>query len=418
VLVGLLLAVSLRAAHELVGAGVLPSLVRDLGGESWAGAFFAVYGLAAAAGILVAGRATDRRGPAGPLAFGLATFGAGMVATGLAPSMPAVVAARAAEGFGGGMVSVVVSAAVIRAYDAAQRPRVLAWLSAAWVIPGLVAPALAVGVAQRFGWRAVFLGLAPLVALAAALAVPAVRGRGASAPREARAALRAARATAPARGPLAAALAVRALAVFAFFGVEAFLPLSLSALRGAGGAQVAALLTLSALAWTAGAFLQARLCERWSPPVLARAGVLALVVGIGCAILSLSAPTPPGVVLGGWTLAGLGMGVVYNTATASAMLATGAGGEGTTGAALGIVDAVASSVATAVVGVFVAATSLTAPSAVFAVAAAFLLAAAVGAAALVPAGRLEPYPRRPRSAATATSAPFPMKSRKWGFGNS
>jgi hypothetical protein len=200
--------------------------------------------------------------------------------------------------------------------------------------------------------------------------------------------------------------------------VEAFLPLSLSALRGAGGAQVAALLTLSALAWTSGAFLQARLCEIWSPPALARAGATALVAGIGCAILSLSASTPTGVVLGGWTLAGLGMGVVYNAATASAMLATGTGGEGTTGAALGIVDAVASSVATAVVGLFVAATSLSAPSAPLAVAAAFLLAAAVGAAALVPAGRLEPYPRSPSNAAAATSAPFPMKSRKWGFGNS
>src|SRR5690606_13176 len=58
--IGLLLVVSLRAAHELVGAGILPALVRDLGGERWAGPFFAVYGLAAAAGIVAFGRAADR----------------------------------------------------------------------------------------------------------------------------------------------------------------------------------------------------------------------------------------------------------------------------------------------------------------------------------------------------------------------
>ncbi len=402
-LVGLLLAVSLRAAHELVGAGVLPTLVRDLGGASWAGAFFAVYGLAAAAGILAGGRATDRRGPAGPLAFGLAVFGAGMLATGLAPSMPAVVAARAAEGFGGGMMSVVVSAAVIRGYGAAERPRVLAWLSAAWVVPGLVAPALAVGVAARFGWRAVFLGLLPLVVLAAALAIPAVRRRRAGAEGEATSPS-AAEALRPARGRLLAALAVRACAVFAFFGVESFLPLSLSALRGAGASPVAALLTLSALAWTAGAFLQARACRRWSAPALARAGALVLLAGIACAVLSPFGATPIGVVLAGWTLAGLGMGAVYNTATASAMAATGPGGEGTTGAALGIVDAVASSVATAIGGLLFAAVPLDAPSAPLWVAAAFVLAAAVGAVSLVPAGRLGPAPAKRQPAARPAGA--------------
>ena len=57
---GLLLAVGLRAAHELVGAGVLPALTRDLHGEVWAGPFFTVFGVASAAGILVAGAVADR----------------------------------------------------------------------------------------------------------------------------------------------------------------------------------------------------------------------------------------------------------------------------------------------------------------------------------------------------------------------
>ncbi len=393
-LIGLLLAVSLRAAHELVGAGVLPSLVRDLGGQSWAGAFFAVYGLACAAGIVVAGRATDRRGPGGPLAVGLGVFAAGMTATGLAPSMPFVVGARAFEGFGGGMVSAVVSAAVIRAYDDAMRPRVLAWLSAAWVVPGLVAPGIAVAVASAFGWRVVFLGLAPLVALAAALALPALGAKAPAAARSPRpdgsAASRAAAAS-PRRGAanaLVPALAVRAAIVFAFFGVESFLPLSLGTVRGAGPATVAGILTISALAWTAGAFLQARACARWSATTLASGGALALLAGIACATSALFQGTPIGVGIAGWTLAGLGMGFAYNTATASAMSATREGAEGTTGAALGITDAVASSVSTAIGGAFLAAAPLSPGAAPVRVVVAFALAAAVGAASLAPARRL------------------------------
>jgi predicted MFS family arabinose efflux permease len=255
------------------------------------------------------------------------------------------------------------------------------------VVPGLVAPALAVGVAERLGWRWVFLGLAPLVLLSAALVLPGMRRR----ERAERAPEPRARAlTTPGRAPagIGVALAVRALIVFAFFGVESFLPLSLATVRSAPAADVAALLTLSALGWTAGAFVQARASARWGAPALAQAGVLALLAGIGCAGAALFEATPLGVALGGWTLASLGMGFAYNTATASAMRATRAGAEGATGTALAIADAVAASAATALGGALLAAEPLAQGSAPLLVVAAFGVAAAVGAASLGPARRL------------------------------
>lgn len=376
---------SLRAAHELVGAGVLPALVRDVGGERWAGAFFAVYGLAAAAGIVAFGRATDRWRPPRALGAALALFAAGMIGTGLAPAMPAVVLARALEGFGGGGVTVVVSAVVMRSYDDAARPRVLAWLSAAWVVPGLLAPGVAVGVAEAFGWRAVFLGLAPGVALAAALVLPGMRARVGAEP-----AVRAPRARLLADPALVGALAVRGLLVFAFFGVESFLPLALATVRGAGPGGVAALLTLSALGWTAGAFLHARACRRWPAPTLARAGAIALLAGIAASLAALVEATPIPVALAGWTLAGLGMGVAYQTATDGAMGAAPAGAEGATGTALGLTDALASAAATAVGGALLAAAPLARDATPASLLAAFAIAAAAGAASLVPARRLAP----------------------------
>src|SRR2546425_9482744 len=48
-------------------------------------------------------------------------------------------------------------------------------LSTAWVVPGIAGPALAAFVADHVGWRSVFLGLLPVVAIAGGLAFGEVR---------------------------------------------------------------------------------------------------------------------------------------------------------------------------------------------------------------------------------------------------
>src|SRR5258708_16125786 len=50
----------------------------------------------------------------------------------------------------------------------------MAVLSTAWVVPGLAGRALSAEVARVFGWRWVFLGLLPLIAVTAPLALPAL----------------------------------------------------------------------------------------------------------------------------------------------------------------------------------------------------------------------------------------------------
>ncbi len=180
---------------------------------------------------------------------------------------------------------------------------------------------------------------------------------------------------------------MRALVVFAFFGVESFLPLALSRVRGASGAWVAAILTASAVAWTGGAFLHARAHARVSARALAAAGSLVLVAGIAAATAALPR-APLAVVLAGWTLAALGMGVAYTAATASAMSATLAGREGSSGSALGLIDALATSGAALVGGALIARAPLAlGQTPTFAIAA-FALAGTVGLASLAPARRL------------------------------
>jgi predicted MFS family arabinose efflux permease len=391
-LLGLLLAVSLRAAHELVGAGVLPALVSDLAGERLAGAFFSTFSIASALGILVGGLAADRFGPGRTFGVGLAGFALGMLATGLAPHMHAVVAARGIEGLFAGMVSCVVSAVVMRAYDDAQRPRVLASLSAAWVVPGLVAPSLAVGAAAALGWRWVFLGLVPLVALAALLALPRLLREGADAER----ARSASALSILEDGDLRAALATRALVVVAFFGVESFLPLAMQRVAGAGEPEKAALLTLSALFWTAGAFVQARWHARLPPSACARIGASLLAAGILGACAALAFLVPIAAALCAWALAGFGMGIAYQAATAAAMRTSAPGSEGATGAALGIIDALSVAGGTALCGAFLARAPLALGVTPTALLAGFALVTAAGLASLATASRLHPRGLHPR----------------------
>jgi len=95
--------------------------------------------------------------------------------------MGVLVAARTVQGVGAGAIPAVAYAAIGRAYPAALQPRMFAVLSSAWVLPGLIGPAISGTVAEAFGWRWVFLGLLPLVGLAAVMTVRALIALGAPA---------------------------------------------------------------------------------------------------------------------------------------------------------------------------------------------------------------------------------------------
>ena len=109
-----------------------------------------------------------------PYVVGLVLFAVGLVVGGLAPAMPVLVAGRFVQGFGAGVVPAIGYVAIGRAFTEAERPRMFAILSTAWVVPGLVGPVLAERVSDVVGWRWVFLGLVPLVAVAGSMVVPAM----------------------------------------------------------------------------------------------------------------------------------------------------------------------------------------------------------------------------------------------------
>jgi MFS family permease len=290
--VGLLVMVTLVASEALAVATVLPLVARDLDGVALYGWVISAFFLGTLVGLVVGGEAVDRRGPATPFVVALVLFGAGLLVAGLAPAMWVVVVGRALQGLGAGAIPAISYASIGREIPDQLRPRVFALLSTAWVVPGIIGPGLAAAVASAFGWRAVFLGLLPLVVVAGiapyralrrigpgveagavssrvvpALGVAAAAGLvlGALAQRSlvslllltAAAAVGARplrtlfpRGTARARAGLPATVLVRGLLTFAFFGADTFVPLAIVAVRHSSTALAGAALTSATLLWT------------------------------------------------------------------------------------------------------------------------------------------------------------------------
>jgi MFS family permease len=389
----------MAAFEALAIATILPETVREIGGLEWYGWAFTGFMLANLVGIPLAGEAADRRGPALPFIVGVLAFAGGLAIAGCANSMEVLVAGRVLQGGGAAALSSVAYVAVARAYPAAEQPRMMALLSSAWVLPGLFGPALAAGVARQAGWRFVFLGLAPATLFAGALALRGLRGLGPApepidAPRSTRVrdasllafgvaltllgsrnqqrliavglalagaglALYALLRLLPpgtlrARAGLPAAIAVLALVNFAFFAVEAFLPLALTDVRSASMTWVAAALTAGTLAWTTGSWIQARAATRTSRRRLLGSGLLCLLAGAAGATAILSPALPVAASVLAWALAGLGIGIAYPTATLAILEAAPAGREGEVSATMQIANSLAIALGTGLGGDLIA----------------------------------------------------------------
>ena len=438
--VGLVLTITFVASEALAVVTVMPVVARDLGGLRLYGWVFSGFMLGSVIGIVAAGREADRRGPAVPFVAGVVLFGAGLALAGLAPSMGVLVAGRVLQGVGAGAVPSVAYATIGRSLPETLRARMMAVLSTAWVAPGLVGPAVSAEVARLFGWRWVFLGLLPIVAVAGTIAVPALirlgppasggaeehrmidgfrtaagatmilagltlaAGSGAGPGRlEAilggvvliaaggAVGLPALRRLVPpgtltARAGLPATILSRGLLTFTFFGADAYVTLTVTAVRHRTPVVAGIAVTGATVAWTAGAWIQARLSGTWEGRRLVRSGLVIVLAGIAGMGLVLLPGVPVAEGLAAWTVAGLGMGLAYAPISLMMLRKAPPGQEGRASASLNLADVLGTAIGIGVGGAAVAATA--GRDLRLGIMAAFCAAAAVGLVALVVTRRL------------------------------
>ena len=127
--VGLVLAVTFVAFEALAVATILPVVGRHLGDLRLYGWVFSAFLLASLIGIVIAGTLADRVALGRLMLAGLALFALGLIIGGTAPTMLVLVAGRAVQGLGAGVVPAVAYVAISRCYAEESRPRMFAVLS-------------------------------------------------------------------------------------------------------------------------------------------------------------------------------------------------------------------------------------------------------------------------------------------------
>jgi MFS family permease len=404
--IGLVLTITLVAFEALATATILPLVKQDLGRIDLYGWTISAFFLGNLIGIVVSGGMLDRGPILRPFAGGLAIFAIGLAIAGLAPSMEILVAARFLQGLGGGAVGPSSYVAIGRSLPEHLRSRMFAMLSTAWVVPGVIGPAVAGVIGQLFHWRVVFLGLLPLLVVSGAIAIAGLRGVPGPAEHEREAARSTARrlpsalvvaagagilvaaltdqrpvvaiggailglvllipgyqrltpaGTLRIRPGLPAATILRGLLTFAFFGVDVYIPLLLVDVRGMSPAIAGLALTSATLTWTSGSWVQARRQDTWGARRLIMLGFGIVAVGIGTTALVLVDAIPPELAIVTWAIAGLGMGLAYSAFSIVVLRDARPAEQGAASSALQMSETVGTALGAGLAGAIVAAAGL------------------------------------------------------------
>ena len=395
------------AFEALAVSTVMPDVAAEFGadGENLYGWAFTAFFLGTLIGIVAIGGMIDR-GLAGPFLGGLGLFAVGLLVGGLAPSMQILILGRFIQGLGAGAIPPIAYVAIGRSMPDELRPRMFAWLSTAWALPGVIGPAIAGIVGDTVGWRAVFLGLLPLIAVGAIATTPALRAV-APPPEVAEAEATAAsslrrrlplaivvtagtalftaaitvgdpvllvalappglvmgiyalrRLTPPgtlraARG-LPSAVLIRGLVTFGFFAVDAYVSRVLVDVRGMSLSQAGIVLTATTITWTSGSWIQAHWNNRWPLHAFVRIEMVLVAVGIATFALVLIPEVPVWLAIPTFALAGLGMGLSYSPLGLIMLRESAPEQQGSASSALSLTDSLGTALGTGVSGAIIAA---------------------------------------------------------------
>jgi MFS family permease len=443
--------IGIAAFEALAVTTVMPTVSRELNGESLYSLAFAAPLATSLVGMVVAGNWADRRGPRPVVISSTLLFGVGLLIVGLAPTMFVLLLGRLVQGLGSGAVIVGLYVLVSRVFPARLHASVFAGFAAAWVIPGLVGPVIAGTLTQTVGWHWVFLGALFAAVPAFCMVVPTLRGvsgpAGEVVPWSASRILWSAAAAlavvalnllsevppAVAIGIVVVAVAVlavalrpllpkgtlkatpgvptlvllRGLAGAAFLGGDVFVPYLLAAQYGFSPAASGITLTLGAISWASASWLVGRLGDRVSQGRGIRIGLALVVVGISAAVATPLWHLAPAVIVVGWTVTGFGVGFVYPRFSVLVLRWSADDERGFNSSALTIADAAGAAV---VLGVNGAAFGLLGGSSEpMAFVACFAVACAAAVVGLLVSGRAtrrEDAPTgRGRASGSATTAP-------------
>ena len=389
---GAIALISMLAFESIAVATAMPAVAEALHGLPLYALAFGATLATSVLGMTAAGQLCDKRGPYRAALAGLSFFLIGLLLAGLATSMPLLVLGRALQGLGSGVLGVTLYVGVGQVVPPSLHPKLFAMFAGAWVLPGLLGPAVASFLVTGLGWRSVFLVVAAAVPVASALILPSLKRVGSGTGEELRwGAMRwallasagaltlhaasqqtgavatglftgglvavglAARLLLPA-GTLRAArglpsvILLRGFIAACFASAEAFLPLLLTQHFQWSLTQAGITLSAGAVTWSIGSALQARIQRADARRRLLPGGFGLAALGLALVTATVAFAWPPALVFAGWATVGLGIGLSFPILSVLLLKLSPPSSQGVNTSALQLSDALTSSAALALAG--------------------------------------------------------------------
>ncbi|UOZ02965.1 MFS transporter [Amycolatopsis sp. WQ 127309] len=328
------------AVTGFVASTLLPVVADDLDARGRLGLLIAGSTLGLFVALPLASRVLGRLGPRRTLAAGMLAYLGGLALAASAQAAWVFALGQFTSGLAGGLLAVFGISSAIRHLDERLRIRVVAASSAMWIVPALAGPAATLGLEHLVGWRWTLLVPVPFVLFGRLLVVRAVRddppveaaprplGRTLSVPLGAACVVLSAgwwplaiagavltvagtvailpAGTARLRRGTPAALGAMVLFAAGYFGADSLITVLLTSGFRMSLGQAAVVLSAAPLGWAVTSLLVTRCTSAF--PV---AGLSLTALGTAVPAVELATGGSFGVVLGAWTVAGIGVGLAY-----------------------------------------------------------------------------------------------------------
>ena len=169
-LISLMAALFVGAIDQTVVSTATPSIVADLGGFGLLSWLFTSYMLASTVVIPLVGKLSDIYGRKMFVIAGIVIFTISSAACGAAPTMLTLIAFRAVQGFGGGMIFASVFATIGDIFPPAERGKYVGMFTGTFSLASILGPTVGGFLTDSVDWRWVFYINVPF----SLIAIPAI----------------------------------------------------------------------------------------------------------------------------------------------------------------------------------------------------------------------------------------------------
>jgi EmrB/QacA subfamily drug resistance transporter len=169
IILGVVTAMFLAALDQTIVATALPTIGRELGDAELLPWIVTSYLVTSTAVTPLYGKFSDTHGRRATLLFGIGLFTIGSIACALAPSMLALIAARAVQGLGGGGLISLSQTIIADVVAPRERGRYQVYIASVFVSTSLLGPLLGGLFAEHLHWSFIFWINLPIGALSLAM---------------------------------------------------------------------------------------------------------------------------------------------------------------------------------------------------------------------------------------------------------